>query len=142
MLGGNPPGRAGNILHTRLFYYDPVRSRPGLPERVAALVERIEPAGVHVRLVNLDPVEARSVVVQAGAYGEHEFTEVRSGRRCCAGRREPVQGSLGAWSRRSPRRRDEALREPAKVPPHTIDGRSDWPSRKGSSLGVRRHFWG
>ena len=79
MLGGNPPGRAGNVLHSRLFYYDPVRSRPGLPDGVGALVERLAPDSVRFRLVNLDPVSARRVVVQAGAYGEHRFTEARAG---------------------------------------------------------------
>ena len=79
MLGGNDPGRSGNILHTRLLYYDPVRSRLGLPDQVGALVDRIEPDGVRVRLVNLDPLESRRVVVQAGAYGEHRFTVMRSG---------------------------------------------------------------
>ena len=79
MLGGNPPGRAGNVLHSRLFYYDPVRSRPGLPDGVGALVERLAPDSVSFRLVNLDPVSSRRVVVQAGAYGEHQFTEARTG---------------------------------------------------------------
>ncbi len=79
MLGGNPPGRAGNVLHARLFYYDPVRSRPGLPDKVAALVDRLAPDSVRFRLVNLDPLNTRRVVVQAGAYGEHRFTEVRTG---------------------------------------------------------------
>ncbi len=79
MLGGNPPGRAGNVLHARLFYYDPVRSRPGLPDGVAALVEKLAPDSVRFRLVNLDPVDSRRVVVQAGAYGEHRFTEARAG---------------------------------------------------------------
>ncbi len=78
-LGGNPPGRAGNILHTRLFYYDPTRSRPGLPEQVAALVDTIGPSMVGVRLVNLDPVREGRVTVQGGAYGEHRFTDVRVG---------------------------------------------------------------
>ena len=78
-LGANPPGRAGNILHARLFYYDPARKRPGLPEQVAALVDAIAPSSVRVRLVNLDPSRARRVIVQAGAYGEHRFTDVRTG---------------------------------------------------------------
>ncbi len=78
-LGGNPPGRAGNILHTRLFYYDPARSRPGLPDQVGALVDTIAPSSVRVQLVNLDPIRTRRVIVQAGAYGEHRFTEVRVG---------------------------------------------------------------
>ena len=78
-LGANPPGRAGNILHARLFYYDPARKRPGLPEQVAALVDAIAPSSVRVRVVNLDPSRARRVIVQAGAYGEHRFTDVRTG---------------------------------------------------------------
>ena len=78
-LGGNPPGRSGNILHARLFYYDPARSRAGLPDQVAALVDRIMPASVRLRLVNLDATASRRVIVQAGAYGEHSFTEVSAG---------------------------------------------------------------
>lgn len=75
-LGSNAPGSSGNILHARLFYLDPARSRPGLPEDVAALVESITPEGVRVRLVNLDVSNSRDVVVRAGAYGEHQFTRV------------------------------------------------------------------
>lgn len=75
-LGGNSPGRSGNVLHSRLFYIDPTRGRPGLPDQVAALVERITPRGVRVRLVNLDDKAARDVVVRAGAYGEHQFESV------------------------------------------------------------------
>lgn len=78
-LGGNPPGRAGNVLHARLFYYDPARKRAGLPEQVAVLVDAIEPSSVRVRLVNLDTIQERRVIVQAGAYGEHRFTDVRAG---------------------------------------------------------------
>lgn len=78
MLGGNEPGGSGNILHSRLFFYDPVRSRPGVPEHVAALVDRIDRRGVRVRLVNLDPLEPRRIVVQGGAYGEHRFSTIRS----------------------------------------------------------------
>ena len=78
MLGGNDPGRSGNVVHTRLFYYDAARSRPGLPDQTAALVEKIGEDSVRVRLVNLDPLEARTVIVQAGAYGEHDFTTVKA----------------------------------------------------------------
>ena len=40
-------------------------------------MENITPDGLTVRLVNLDPIESRSVVVQAGAYSEHQFNSVR-----------------------------------------------------------------
>ncbi|MCB1022449.1 MAG: hypothetical protein KDC27_21145, partial [Acidobacteria bacterium] len=75
-LGGNAPGGSGNILHSRLLYFDPARDRVGLPEDVAALVETITPKGLRLRLVNLSQVEPRTVVVQAGAYGEHRFGRV------------------------------------------------------------------
>lgn len=66
---------SGNIwtLHSRLRYFDPVRRRYGLPEDVGALVEKLSGDSVTVVLVNLNPVEARTVAVQAGAYGEHAF---------------------------------------------------------------------
>ena len=72
----------GNIwsLHARLRYFDPVRRRSGLPEDVAALVEKISGDSVTVSLVNVNPVEARDVIVQAGAYGEHQFTTPHNAR--------------------------------------------------------------
>lgn len=91
MLGANPPGRSGNVLHTRLLYYDPANRRVGLPADVGSLVSQITPDGLTVELVNLDPLESRSVIVRAGAYGEHEFTAVRSN-----GERLAVNGSTFA----------------------------------------------
>jgi hypothetical protein len=72
----------GNIwsLHARLRYFDPVRRRSGLPEDVAALVEKISGDSVTVSLVNLNAVEARDVIVQAGAYSEHQFTTPHNAR--------------------------------------------------------------
>ena len=78
MLGGLPTGRDVHVLHARLRYFDPARRRAGLPEHVAALVDHMTESEVGVQLVNLDPVESRTVIVQAGAYAEHEFTSVRS----------------------------------------------------------------
>ena len=75
-LGGNSPGSAGNVLHSRLRYFDPDQRRAGLPEDVAALVSKITPAGVVVTLVNTSQTAARLVTVQAGAYGEHHFQQV------------------------------------------------------------------
>jgi hypothetical protein len=79
MLGGLPTGRVGYPLHCRLRYFDPGRQRPGLAEDVGALVEKLTADGAVVTLVNLNPVEPRTVVVQGGAYGEHEIAEVRQG---------------------------------------------------------------
>jgi hypothetical protein len=61
----------GGLLHASVRYFDPLRQRPGLPERVAALVESIAPEGIDLVLVNTDPLQSREVLVQAGAFGEH-----------------------------------------------------------------------
>jgi hypothetical protein len=76
MLGGLPTGRVGFPLHCRLRYFDPDRRRAGLPEGVAALVQAMTADEVTVTLVNVDPVEERTVVVQGGAYAEHKLTGV------------------------------------------------------------------
>jgi hypothetical protein len=89
MLGGIPTGRDVHVLHCQLRYFDPHRQRPGLPQDVAALVERITPEGVGVTLVNLSPVEARTVTVQGGAYAEHQIVSVRAE----GGQETPVDGS-------------------------------------------------
>jgi hypothetical protein len=69
---------AGNIwsLHGRFRYFDPLQRRAGLPDDVGALVEKLEAAAATLVLVNVDAVEPHTVVVQAGAYGEHRFDSV------------------------------------------------------------------
>jgi hypothetical protein len=79
MLGGLPTGRDGAPLYCRLRYFDPARRRAGIPEDVAALVETLTADEVVVTLVNLSPVHPRTVIVQGGAYAEHEIVEVRQG---------------------------------------------------------------
>ena len=77
MLGSPNHIYHGGLLHCRLFYFDPVRKRPGVPPDVATLVDEITPHGVSFAVVNLHASEARDVILQAGAFGEHEFTEVQ-----------------------------------------------------------------
>lgn len=67
----------GGLLHATVRYFDPQRRRPGLPERVAALVERVARDGVTLTVVNTDPLASREVLIQAGTFGEHRFTDVR-----------------------------------------------------------------
>jgi hypothetical protein len=69
----------GGLLHCRLFYFDPVRRRPGLPPDVAVLVDRVTTEGVSLVVINLHPSSPRTVIVQAGAFGEHAFTRVQQG---------------------------------------------------------------
>ncbi len=69
---------AGNIwsLHARIRYFDPKAQRAGLPPDVAALIEKLDADGTTVSLVNINSVDPRTVVVQAGGYGEHRFDSV------------------------------------------------------------------
>ncbi|MDQ2731886.1 MAG: hypothetical protein M3Y56_09525 [Armatimonadota bacterium] len=76
MLGAPAPIYPGGLLHGSLRYFDPVRERPGLPQDVAALVSHIDDDGIWVELVNLNPLEERRVILQAGVFGEHRFTFV------------------------------------------------------------------
>jgi hypothetical protein len=76
MWGALPPGRAGELMNARLRYFDPERRRAGLPEDVGALVSEIGDTGTVVTLVNLNPTLSRTVVVQGGAYGEHQIVQV------------------------------------------------------------------
>ena len=66
----------GGLQQARVRYHDAAARRPGLPPGVAALVSAIEPDATVVDLVNLDPESARSVIVQAGAFGEHTIRSV------------------------------------------------------------------
>ena len=79
VLGGLHPGRSGSALFSRLRYFDPVAKRAGFPEGVAALIDELTDDRVSVTLVNVNQLESRRVVVQAGAYGEHQFREVTIG---------------------------------------------------------------
>jgi hypothetical protein len=73
MLGGLPTGRVGSPLYCRLRYFDPARQRAGIPDDAAALVEKISAEEVTLTLVNVNPVQPRTVIVQGGAYAEHEL---------------------------------------------------------------------
>jgi hypothetical protein len=78
-LGGLPPGRDGGLLNARLRYFDPAHKRTGLPEGVAALVSEMSDSRTVVTLVNLNKATPRQVVVQGGAYGEHQIESVQVG---------------------------------------------------------------
>jgi hypothetical protein len=84
MLGGLLPGRNGGLLNARLRYFDPERRRPGVPEDVAALVSQLADTQTTVTLVNLSRTEPRTVIVQGGAYAEHQLKSARHGGRTTA----------------------------------------------------------
>lgn len=76
MLAGLDPGRGGAVLHCRLRYFDPQRRRAGIPEDVAALIDTVQDDRVAVRLVNVSQTEPRELIVQCGAYAEHQCLRV------------------------------------------------------------------
>lgn len=76
MLGGYFANGRVWVLHSRLRYFDPARQRAGLPEDVAALVHQLSDDSVSVTLVNINQLESRDVIVQAGGYAEHQFTQL------------------------------------------------------------------
>ena len=78
MWGALLPGREGGLVNARLRYFDPDRKRAGVPDDVAALVSELGDTRTVVTLVNLG-TEPRSVIVQGGAYGEHQLISVTSG---------------------------------------------------------------
>lgn len=75
-LGAPSPLYNGGLLMARLRYFDGEARRPGLPPDVAALVSSLADDHTVVELVNVHPTATRSVIVQAGAFGEHQFTNV------------------------------------------------------------------
>ena len=74
--GGPLPHYNGGLLVTRLRHFDAQRKRPGLPADVGALVTKMTADTTELQLVNLNAIERREVVVQAGAMAEHNFTSV------------------------------------------------------------------
>src|SRR6185503_10296473 len=79
MWGGLPPGRDGGLVNARLRYFDPARKRAGVPEDVGALVSQLTDNQTVVTLVNLNNTEPRILVIQGGAYGEHQIESVTIG---------------------------------------------------------------
>jgi hypothetical protein len=77
----------GGLLHTRLRYFDAAARAPGLPPDVGALVHELGPEHVAVTLANTSPLHERRLLIQAGAFGEHRFTEADAG-----GERHAVDG--------------------------------------------------
>ena len=81
MWGGLPPGVDGGLVNARLRYFDPALKRAGVPEDVGVLVSQLGVGETVVTLVNLNNTEPRTLVIQGGAYGEHQLESVTSGQK-------------------------------------------------------------
>lgn len=73
-LGGPMHISHGGLQHGRVRYFDAAAKRPGLPLGVSALVEKLTPDSVTVHLVNTSLFDDREVIIQAGVFGEHRFS--------------------------------------------------------------------
>lgn len=71
MLGGLATRHVGVPWHCAVRYFDSERRRAGIPPGVASLVDHLSADEVGVQLINLDPVHAKHLVLQSGAFAEH-----------------------------------------------------------------------
>ena len=76
MLGGIATRHVGVPWHVCVRYFDPERRRAGIPDGVASLVDHITESEVGLTIVNTDAVHARTLVMQSGAYAEHQIETV------------------------------------------------------------------
>ena len=102
---------SGDVLRSQVRFFDPERRRAGLSQDVAALVEKIERDSVTLTLINTSASTPRRLIVQMGAYGEHQALVRASGRsdhpgECAALRSPACRGRRGAA-----RHRDETAGE-------------------------------
>lgn len=67
----------GGLLHVRLRYFDAEARRPGLPPDIGALVHTLSPGSLTITLANTSSRQPRTMLLQAGAFGEHTFTTVK-----------------------------------------------------------------
>ncbi len=66
----------GGLLRATVRYFDAQKRRPGLPADVSALVDELSPDRLGLQLASLSNDATREVIVQAGAFGEHAFSEI------------------------------------------------------------------
>jgi len=79
---GHNAAKESRVVIAELWHFDPEANRPGLPPDVAALVDKITADTVGIHLVNVSQTHPRTVVIQTGAYGEHQCLQaVIGGRR-------------------------------------------------------------
>jgi hypothetical protein len=77
MTGGIMPLWTGQLLLGRFFYFDPELKRPGITRDCAALVEAMTDDSATLVLVNTSKDTEHTVLVQTGAYREHQCLSVQ-----------------------------------------------------------------
>jgi hypothetical protein len=82
----------GQLHLARFRYFDPQRRRPGIPLDCAAMVQSMTHDSAVLGLVNTSRDAAHTVLVQTGAYAEHQCLSVQPE----GGTPVDVQGTLFA----------------------------------------------
>ncbi len=66
----------GGLLHAPIRHFDGESGRPGLPPDIAVLVCARNADSITLEIVNTSHTQSRSLLIQAGAFGEHQFEAV------------------------------------------------------------------
>lgn len=66
----------GGLQHGKVRFFDAELQRPGLPADIGAIVDSLTATTIGMKIANTSTTTSRSLVVQAGAFGEHRFTSV------------------------------------------------------------------
>jgi hypothetical protein len=66
----------GGLQFGKIRYFDGQKKRSGLPDDVAAMVEKVTSDEIRLVVVNLNLLESRRLTVQAGNFGENRFDSV------------------------------------------------------------------
>jgi len=66
----------GGLQHGKVRFFDGELQRPGLPTDIGAIVDSLTATTIGMKIANTSTTTSRSLVVQAGAFGEHRFISV------------------------------------------------------------------
>jgi hypothetical protein len=76
MMGSVVPKWNGQPLLARFRYFDPEKQKQGISADCAALVEKMDDKSATLVLVNTSQTAEHTVIVQTGAYAEHQCVSV------------------------------------------------------------------
>ncbi|CAB5107038.1 MAG: hypothetical protein F2954_01575 [Actinobacteria bacterium] len=66
----------GGLQHGKVRFFDGDVKRPGLPADVGVVVDTLTASSIGMKIANINTSSARTLVIQAGAFGEHRFISV------------------------------------------------------------------
>ena len=80
----------GGLQHGKVRFFDGQLQRPGLPADIGAIVDSLTATTIGMKIANTSITTSRSLVVQAGAFGEHRFISVVVELDSCASERHEI----------------------------------------------------